>query len=67
MWVHTLTKRSDKKLAGENILNFGKLLPKDRILAEEDNRLEIVIRNGKTFWLPVSESVNIHSQIMKMT
>ena len=27
---------------------------------EEDNRLELVIKDGKTFWMPVSESITIN-------
>ena len=41
-------------------VDFGKLLPRDKIVMEEDGRLELVVRNGKTFWVPVSESVAIN-------
>ena len=41
-------------------VDFGKILPRDKIVtSDEDSRLELVIKNGKTFWLPVSESVVI--------
>ena len=41
-------------------VNFGKLLPKDRILTDE-NKLELVIKDGKTFWTPVSETIAINN------
>ena len=41
-------------------VDFGKLLLKDRILAEEDERLELIVKQGRTFWSPVSESVSIN-------
>ena len=40
--------------AGEYV-DFGKLLPKDRVEREEDNRLEIVNKGGNMFWVPVAE------------
>ena len=56
--VDDLTKQ--KIIKGEYV-DFSKLLPKDRILVEEEGRMELVIRNGKTFWVPVSESVSINN------
>ena len=49
-----------QKIAQGEYVDFSKLIPRDKILTEEDNRLELVIRNGKTFWTPVSESVTIN-------
>ena len=49
----------DKIIRGEYI-DFGKLLPQDRILAEEDSHLELIVKNGRTFRMPVSESVAIN-------
>ena len=49
----------NKIIRGE-YMDFGKLLPRDKIVAEEDGRLELVVRNGKTFWMPVSETVAIN-------
>ena len=51
-----------QKITNGEYVDFGKLLPKDKIVtSDEDSRLELVIRNGKTFWLPVTESVQINS------
>ena len=51
-----------KIIRGEYI-DFGKLLPKDKVLVEEDGRMELIMKNGKTFWSPVSESIAINSYI----
>ena len=56
--VDQLTQEKIKK--GEYV-DFSKLLPKDRVLVEEDSRMELVIRNGQTFWTPVSEAIAINS------
>ena len=48
----------DKIVKGEYI-DFGKLIPRDCVLSEEDSKLELVIRNGKTFWTPVSPTTNV--------
>ena len=48
-----------EKIQKGDYVDFGKLVPKDRVLVEEDKRLEIVIRNGRTFYVPVSDSTTI--------
>ena len=50
---------TQNKIMNSEYVDFGKLLPKDCILTEEDGRLELVIRNGRTYWTPISETVNI--------
>ena len=58
--AHVDDAMKSKIIKGEYV-DFGKLLPKDRIqAAEEDGKVELVIRNGKTFWMPVSDSVAIN-------
>ena len=47
------------KIVNGEYVDFGKLVPRDKILTEEDGRLEMVIRGGRTFWVPVNEGVNI--------
>ena len=44
-------------------IDFSKLIPKDKVLIEEDGRMELVIKNGKSFWIPAShtESVEINN------
>ena len=51
-----------QKIEKGEYIDFGKLLPKERFpIADEDERLEMVIRNGKTYRVPASTSVNINS------
>ena len=50
----------DKISKGEYV-DFGKLIPKDKIMMEEDGRLEMIIKNGKTYWVPVNAGTAINS------
>ena len=50
-----------EKIKKGDYLDFGKLIPRDRILAEEDQRLEMVIRGNKTYYVPVNETTSITS------
>ena len=56
-----LDQQMIEKIQRGDYVDFGKLLPKDRILMEEDQRLEMVIRGNKTYYVPVSESGTINS------
>ena len=47
-----------KVVRGEYV-DFSKLLPKDKVLQEEENKLEVVMRGGKTFWVLVNKMANI--------
>ena len=55
--IDELTKA--KIVKGEYV-DFSKLLPRDRIATEEDGRMELIIKNGKTYWTPVTETVSIN-------
>ena len=58
--AHVNTATQQKIIKGDYV-DFGKLLPRDKIAVEEDSRFELVMRNGRTFWSPVSDSVSINS------
>ena len=45
----------DKIIQGEYV-DFSKLIAKDRVLLEEDNRMQIINKGGETFWVPASQS-----------
>ena len=47
------------KIERGDYVDFDKLIPKDRILAQEDQRMEMVIKGGKTFYIPVSDTTDI--------
>ena len=48
-----------KKIVNFEFIDFSKLLVRNRTLREDDQRLEIVNRNGMTFLSPVSERDNL--------
>ena len=43
------------KIFNHEYVDFARLLPKDRMQREEDHRMEIINRNGATFFVPVSD------------
>ena len=47
-----------KIIVGEYV-DFAKLIPKDRVSLENDKRLEIVSKNGQTFFQPIIEREGI--------
>ena len=47
------------KIVRGDYVDFSKLLPCDKILTEEDGRMELIVKDGKTFWAHVSESISI--------
>ena len=47
------------KIREGKYVDFSKLIPKDRVMAEEDTRMEMVVRNGRTFVSPVSSVIAI--------
>ena len=36
-------------------MDFTKLFPKDRVRTEDDHRLEMINKDGFSFWVPVSD------------
>ena len=53
-----LDENTINKIGKGEYVNFGKLLPKDKVTAEEDgNRLEMIVKNGKMFWVPAANIV----------
>ena len=50
-----------EKITRGQYVDFGKLIPRDRLANEEDNRLELIFKNGKAYWIPAHESVAINS------
>ena len=52
--MHLESSLRDKIEAGDYV-DLAKLLPKDRVKMEDDNRLEMVNRGGYSYWVPVAE------------
>ena len=42
-----------KRIINHEFIDFRHLLPRDRVSVEEDQRMELVNRNGLTYWSPV--------------
>ena len=51
------------KIIEGKYVDFGKLIPHDRIAVEEDQRLEMIIKGGKTYWVPATETTSISNVI----
>ena len=49
------------KIKNGDYVDFGKLISRDWVLMEEDQRLEMINKNGKPFYVPVSEITAITS------
>ena len=58
--AHVDESTTQKIIKGEYV-DFAKLVPRDRVVAEKDGRLEMVFRNGRTYWVPVRDPVVISS------
>ena len=56
--VDELTK---SKIERGEYVDLAKLLPKDRVAQEDDQRLQMMVRNGQTFWVPMNENVAINN------
>ena len=48
-----------KKIVSNEYVDLAKLLPRDRVKSETDNRLEVMNKNGKTFWVPYADRENV--------
>ena len=45
-----------KKIINHEYVDFAKLLPRDRVGIEDDQRMELINQNGFSFWTPVVNS-----------
>ena len=52
-----------RKIISGDYVDFARLIPRDRVSMEADKRLEIVSRNGQTFFQPMvkREGVGINN------
>ena len=44
-----------KKIVEGEYVDFARLLPKDRVLIEDDHRMEMVNKGGLSYWVPLSD------------
>ena len=47
------------KIESGEYVDLAKLLPRDRVVSEDDQRLQMFVRNGQTFWMPMNDNVSI--------
>ena len=51
-----------EKIVQGHYVDFSKLLPKDKVMIEDEDWMELVVQNGKAYWTPAaSESVSINN------
>ena len=53
------------KISNGEYVDFAKLLPKDRILEEEEVKLQMTIKNGQTFWTPMNDNKTLVTSLRK--
>ena len=41
-----------QRIENGEYIDFARLLPRDRLALEEDNRMEVINRNGRTYFVP---------------
>ena len=49
---------TQKKIQSGQYVDFARLIPRDRIQEEEDTTMQMVVKQGKTFWKPSSSYCN---------
>ena len=43
-----------KKIINHEYVDFARLLPRDKVGEVEDHRMELINRNGMSYWAPIS-------------
>ena len=52
--AHIDTNTYNKIISGEYV-DFARLIPRDRVLQEDDQHFEMIFRGGQAFWIPAGE------------
>ena len=48
-----------KKIEDHEYVDFARLLPRDRVKSETDNRMEMISQNRQTYWVPYADCNNL--------
>ena len=56
-----LDESVQNKITRGEYVDFAKLIPKDQIITEEEQKLQMVVKGGQTFWTPMNEGLAITS------
>ena len=51
-----LDQTTHEKIINGEYVDFARLIPRDRVLSEDDNRMQLVMRGNQSFWVPISQS-----------
>ena len=44
-----------EKILKSEYVDFAKLLPRDKVQSEDDNRIEMINQGGHTYWVPAKD------------
>ena len=53
--AHIDQSMQERIIRGEYV-DFSRLIAKDRVLTADDNRYEMIVRDGRTYWVPANAS-----------
>ena len=54
-----IDENTQNKVQKGEFIDLAKLLPRDRIITEEDNRMQLIIKEGASYWVPMTDSLQI--------
>ena len=46
---------TQEKIIQGDYVDFAKLVPRDRVLTADDHRYEMIVKEGKTYWVPAND------------
>ena len=49
------------KIETGEYVDLSKLLPRDKVIVEEDQRMQMIVKNGMTYWVPHHDGPSINS------
>ena len=52
-----------QKIEKGEYVDLGKLIPRDRVIQEEDNRMQLVLKDAKSYWVLIVEQTSINSYV----
>ena len=54
-----LDENIKRKIVQHEYIDIARLLPRDHVKVENDNRLEMINQNSRTYWVPYSDRDNL--------
>ena len=53
-----LDQNTHEKIIRGEYVDFARLIPRDRILTEEDQRMQLVMKGNESYWIPANQTEN---------